>query len=220
MARDPDEGKGGKVAADFAAELTGLILPGFGTTAKWLTGQVSREWGRNRSAALYAAECASGLTREELGAAIAEDPRLVPLVTRLLHAAGMNGHDRTLEAMGAAFGDAVRHRDAIDECELILSSLADLTDAHTVVMLKLSEEAPVVEPYDPGRPDAQRARAWRPDLLFQAVPLPERVTVLCIAALVARGLIRVSDTWAGGYELTELGRVLLEVLKQHTTAKK
>jgi hypothetical protein len=215
MARGGGDSEGGKYVADYAGELAGLVAPGFGTVAKWLTGHASREWERNRSVALHAAEQLSGMTREEIGEAVAEDPRLVPLVTRLLHTAGTNGHDRTLKAMGAAFGDAVRHRDAIDECELILTSLADLTDAHTVVLLKLTEDAPYIEPYDPSRPDQQRGRAWQPQSLQQAVPLPSRVTALCAAALVARGLVRVSDTYAAGYELTELGVVLLEVLEQY-----
>jgi hypothetical protein len=58
----------------------------------------------------------------------------------------MNGSDRPLAAMGAAVGDADRLRDALDECELILTSVADLTDSHTLVLLKLTEVAPNSEP--------------------------------------------------------------------------
>src|SRR5688572_11370444 len=43
----------------------------------------------------------------------------------LLYAAGMNGHDSTLRAMGGALGYAVRDRESVDECEIILGALAD-----------------------------------------------------------------------------------------------
>jgi hypothetical protein len=121
--------------------------------------------------------------------------------------------------MGAAFGDAVRSREALDECELILTSLADLTETHTIVLLKLTEEAPNIEPPDPSKPDDQQriVRVWQLEGLQEAMaPIPARVTALCTATLTARGLIRTSDTYAAGFELTELGQVLLEVLEQHS----
>lgn len=215
MTRGTTESEPGKAAVDLAGELAGAALPGLGAVSKVFAVGLLREWGRNRSVALRAAERASGMTREEIGEAIAEDPRLVPLATRLLHAAGMNGHDRTLKAMGAAFGDALRDRQSVDECELILASLVDVTDAHTLIMIKLTETGPYTEPVDSNDPDRKRSRGWRPDTLQQAMPLPSRVTALCVAALIARGLVRISDTWAAVYELTELGRVLLEVVEQH-----
>lgn len=207
-----------EVSVDLAGELTGSLVPGLGAPAKLMARRVLQEWRRNGSVALGAAERTSGLTREEIGEAITEDPRLLPLATRLLYAAGMNGHDRTLAAMGAAFGDAVRSREALDECELILTSLADLTDFHTRVLLKLTEVAPNSAPPDANLPDDQQreTRQWTARFLREAMaPMAERVTTLCVAGLVARGLMRTTDTYLGGYELTELGRVLLDVLEQH-----
>jgi hypothetical protein len=47
----------------------------------------------------------------------------VPLFTRLLYAAGMNGHDDVLEALGQAFGDAVREPSKVNEAEPILAMM-------------------------------------------------------------------------------------------------
>jgi hypothetical protein len=218
MAGGQVEREGREASLDLAGELAGSLVPGLGAAAKVMARRVLQEWSRNGSVALRAAEKTSGLTREEIGEAVAEDPRLLPLATRLLHAAGMNGHDRTLAAMGAAFGDAVRSREALDECELILTSLADLTDSHTLVLLKLTEVAPNSEPHDANLPNDQQreAREWTARFLREAMtPMAERVTTLCVAALIARGLVRTTETYLGGYEVTELGRVVLDVLEQH-----
>ena len=124
MARGAGRNEGGENAIDLAGELAGAaLLPGFGAFTKVLARGLRQEWTRKGSVALRAAEKASGLTREEMGEAIAEDPRLLPLVTLLLYVAGMNGHDRTLAAMGTVLGDALRERKALDECELILPRL-------------------------------------------------------------------------------------------------
>lgn len=55
-----------------------------GVGLRRLTRAVIAEHKRNRSRALRAAELMSGLSREELAETIAENPRLVPLLTRVL----------------------------------------------------------------------------------------------------------------------------------------
>lgn len=53
----------------------------------------------------------SGLgSTEDLAAAIADRPQMIPLLTRVLFAAGMNGYDEVLEVLGAAVGTAVEMR--------------------------------------------------------------------------------------------------------------
>lgn len=124
-ARSEDDGPGG-TALEVAASLLDVALPGVGPVFKRLAGQTQAELMRARSVALAAAERSSEMTREELADAIARSPKLIPLVTRLLHAAGQNGYDKTLKAMGTAFGEAVLDPDRVDDCELLLTSLADL----------------------------------------------------------------------------------------------
>lgn len=66
------------------------------------------------------------MSREDLAEAIGENPQFVPLATRLLYAAGLNGHDETLRAMGTALGEALLNPNRLIDCELILTALADL----------------------------------------------------------------------------------------------
>jgi hypothetical protein len=149
------------------------------------------------------------MKREDIEEAIRTDPRLIPLMTRLLFAAGMNGHDRSLAAMGTAFGDAVRDRDSVDECELMLSSLTDLTDLHADVLLAAAG--------DPGLAGGKPKIGWRLDEMQERAGLSGRIAGLCVSTLVARGLVRVETDFFGSsaYIVTELGSVLLEVLQQH-----
>jgi hypothetical protein len=213
MAHGGDERQAGSVSVDLAGELAGAAVPGLGTITKVLATGLLREWGRNRSVALRAAEHASRMTREEIGEAITQDPRLVPLATRLLHAAGMNGHDRVLTAMGVVFGAAIRQRESLDECELILSSLADLTDIHAELLLLAGRRVP--------RPEgASEGLGWSLEDLQRDSGLPERLTALGVSGLTARGLLRMRSDFFGGlfYSSSELGAVLLEVLEQYAAA--
>ncbi len=214
MSKSPDRGgaadKVGGTTLEGLLAVVGVAFPGLGAGSQWVAKKLREEWERNGSTALLAAEYTSGRTREELAAEITEDPRLVPLVTRLLHAAGMNGHDSTLRAMGAAFGDAVRERDSIDECELILTSLTDLNEKHTRTLLLLSKEPPA-------RADGSDG-FWFPMDLEQHSELSPRITALCVATLVARGLAAASTGLGVGlhYKITSLGEVVLAVLSKYS----
>lgn len=209
---------------DLAGDLGGLAgVPLLGTGAKLVARALRTEWTRNRSVALRAAEETSGLTREDLCEQISEDPNLVPLLTRLLHAAGQNGHDRTLRAMGLAFGDAIRDRGRIDECEAILTSLADLGSTH-VQVLELLAQSPPIEP-------DRESRFWSRDEIGSAAQLPASLVLLVPAALISRGLVEqpaleeidggsVISAYTGNdvrLEITDLGRLVLEVI-QHWKA--
>jgi DNA-binding HxlR family transcriptional regulator len=169
---------------------------------KRLAAKIRKWYERRVSTALRAAERVSGMTRKQLGEAIAEDPQLVPLVTRVLYAAGMNGHDQTLAAMGSALGGAVRDRDRIDEMELILTALADLGPAHVRLLQALTV---------PG--------AWVSPVSVPETDLPPRVRDLCLATLISRGLVANSSGpgYRVRYDATELGRTLLDVLAELET---
>jgi hypothetical protein len=197
--------------AESLAGLAGIVVPGMGPVVKRLNAKVREEVQRNRSTALKAAEDASGLSREDIAERIAAEPRLVPLVIRLLHAAGMNGHERALRAMGTALGDAVCDRNSIDECELILTSLADLTEHHSRVLLVLSQDPPRL---------SGTKRYWWLELLQEQTDLPPRATTLCAAALVARGLVETSGLLDGvnAFQVTDLGWTVLALLDSYHDA--
>ena len=116
--------------------ITGNILAAL---AKRVSKKIREEWTRNSSKALRAAELASGLSREDLADRISEDPCLVPLVTRVIYAAGMTGQDTILRALGTALGDAVRDSEKIDEAELLLVGISNLR-AHHITILEIMED--------------------------------------------------------------------------------
>jgi hypothetical protein len=164
---------------------------------------------RHGSTALRAAEATSGLSREDLAERIAEDPRLLPLVTRLLYVAGMNGHDGTLGAMGAVFGETVRNPNTVDEAELLLTALADLNDTHARVLRVMTELPP---------PLAGSTAGWSWGTIAEPSGLSVRIVGLCIATLIARGLVRTHGLFPGGgttYLPTELGEAVIEALREH-----
>jgi len=198
----------GGEAFEFVLDLVGAAVPGTGVLGRRLLSKVREERTRRQSRALKMAEQRSGLSREDLAEKIVEEPQLIPLVTRLLHAAGMNSHDQTLDALGAAFGRAVAEADSRDECGLILIALADLTEDHTRTLLRLTEEPPKL---------TGTASVWTPDLLGNSGGLSPRTAALCLAALVARGLVE-NPTGFGGLtvlRVTALGFEVLAVLREY-----
>lgn len=201
-----------EVAADvLAVLLVGVPIPGMGVLTRRISRAVIDERRRRTSVALATAERLSGRTREELAQEIADDPALHPLLTRLLFAAGTNGHDRTLRAMGGALGEAVRERGRIDECDLLLQSLDGMTEDHVRLLNLISEPVP------------NGLDKWSPDALDAAHDLPALTYRLCRGSLVARGLTSEAADGGASYHdntrvrLTEAGEAVLGVLRQYGT---
>jgi hypothetical protein len=188
-----------------------LTLPFAGTIMGRMMGAVCAEWARNGSKALAVAQTVSGLSREDLAESIAQSPELIPLHTRLLYAAGMTGHDGTLRSMGAVLGDAVKNSDRINECELILTALTDLTPAHTQLLQVLSTDPPQIN---------EKVSLWYVDNLEERSGLPPSVVPLCLAAIVGRGLAATEPVYdlSFKYTITALGRTVLGVLEDWSGA--
>lgn len=208
MARD-----GESVADEIVGAAVGMLPvvgPFLGPVAERLSGSLRREHARNVSVALRAAERTSGLSREDLGEAIDQDPDLVPLVTRVLYAAGMTGSDEVLKLMGAALGDAINDRIRIDESEMVLAALTNLR-AHHLRVLELLAESPPPPPITDTQGGIGR---WWSRLIQERLDFSEEVVILCVAGLTSGGMLRTVATYGGdAYELTDLGRALLEVLE-------
>ena len=171
--------------------------------------RMREEWARNTSKALRAAERASGMTREQLADAISEDPRLIPLATRVLFAAGMTGQDSILRALGTALGGAVREPDKVDEAELLLIGMTDLRRHHVAILEIMSEDPP-----QPGRPGGGFVH-WHAGLITEKSGYSRDVVTICITGLLSSGLIRaMDDTYGAAYEISELGRTALAVVDQ------
>jgi hypothetical protein len=110
---------------------------------------VETEALQRRSVALAAAEKLSGSSREELAARIARAPRSVDRLIRLLHAAGLNGDDQTLQMMGAVLAEGLGaeeggERELEDEDDRVVDGLATLQQRH-VRMLGLIQLEPGID---------------------------------------------------------------------------
>lgn len=153
------------------------------------------------------------MSRESFAQRLEADPAVQPLLARLLFAAGMNGHDPTLAAMGTTFGTGLREPARLDECALILAALADLSAAHTSMLQTLSQEPPLL--------DKEKTRAWTAPTVSAATDLPATVTSLVLAALIARGLAQENNRGYGGgvLALTPLGTTVLELLQAYTAPR-
>jgi hypothetical protein len=191
-----------------AVETIPVLGPILAPFAKRLSGKIREEWDRNTSEALRAAERASGMSRERLADRMSEDPRLIPLVVRVLYVAGMTGQDAILRALGTALGDAVRIPENIDEAEILLIGMADLRGHHIDTLKIMTERLP-----HPTEPD--QFAYWTSESLANKSGYSRDLVNICIAGLVSSGLIRQADDAYGvAYEITELGRTALEVLNE------
>jgi hypothetical protein len=181
-------------------------IPGIGWAlgplAKRVGESIDREWKRNRSVAMKAAERAAGMSREDLEERIAAEPSVIPLTVRVLWAAGMNGNDATLKGMGRTLGHAVREPELIGEAELIVAAMTDFGPSHRAVLEALQAV--------PG------GEAWLHDKIVERVAAPRSVVRMAVSALVARGLIDIHAGYGGGvpYSISELGRTVLDVLRE------
>jgi hypothetical protein len=153
------------------------------------------------------ASVSSGLEPDEVVQRLLTTDELQPLVMRVLDAAARTDSTRKLRMLGTILGEAISNRPRpLDEDLLIVAALDDLEPAHLRVLEVL--ERPVD---DPQNPDAR----WWAGNLENAVP---DLTVVGrqagIGGLLHHGLaVQTSLYGAIGYEITEFGRAMLEVIR-------
>jgi hypothetical protein len=202
-----------EAAEDTGEALVGLIPfvgPLIAPLGKRLARAVAREHRLNVSIALKAAERESGMSREDLAEAIADNPRLVPLLTRLLNCAGMNGQDQTLRLMGAALGNAAQSPERIDEADLILRVLEGLTSQHFALLRVIATPAPQLT-------DVGGALGWFSANLADVTGLSSDVLNICLDGLIGAGLIRLQEIMGGNtYAATATGHTVLQLLDRLT----
>jgi hypothetical protein len=199
-----------ELVEDIAGDAVAALIPMGGTLGKRLARSLTSEWRRNTSNALGAAVEASGLSREDFAEWIAEDGRAVPLYLRVLWAAGMNGHDQTLRAMGAVLGSAAHATargddDAFEEAELALRAMSDLTPRHFRVLRVLSEGRVVkAEGAEPNYGQ------FAPDHVASEAGMRSEVAHQCLLNLAGAGLATTLNLINGiAYPITDLGRAVI-----------
>lgn len=221
------------LTADLVKSGADALLPGLGALGGVLADAVRLEWQRNTSRALRAAEKAAGLSREDLEELLASHPKTIPLLVQVLYAAGTNGHDRTLRAMGAGLGlaaEATRRTDrhALADIEGALRGMRDFDDRHFLVLgylapleLTLDDERAVPD-YTPFATEA----------IARAAGLTDASAKACCLSLASAGLLHqapavtvrdtgrdMPDVYLHGdhvaYLATALGRALCEAARLH-----
>ncbi len=231
----------GKVARYLgaAAGLVPVVGPIAQEFTESATQAVLAEHARARSVALRAAEESSGLTREEISDLLVQKPAVVPLVTRVLFLAGMNGHDEILEMLGGVLGSILLAPDDTEEAELILAGIADLKRIHLQVLrvlhqppqarVKASESSSPKEQYGAARtdeglphrePDAegyvmQDADTWNAEALAFITGLALTRTQLALAGLMNSGFALSPAVLDGpGYCISPAGEVVYEAVQR------
>ena len=193
--------------AQILGDIASSLLPGSGPVFERLASKTQEEWVRNRSLALAVAERVSGLSREELAERIAEDPRLIPLLTRLAFTAGMTGRDELLKTLGAAFGHAVAAPESIDACEAVLTGAATL-QPYDVSVLRAMGGEPVLS-------GAETDESRTTKIVAVEVRLSASAVDASLARLNAAGFVTVFHGVFGGgssYAVNEIGTVLVDLL--------
>ena len=142
------------------------------------------------------------------------DPRLVPLYLKVLWAAGMNGHDEVLQAMGCALGSAL-HAAASDDvttledAELALRAMGDLTPRHFVVLRVLAKQSNAMQPS--GNRDLG---ASTPEAVAKETGFSDDVTHQCLLNLAGAGLAQARSVYGGtAYPITNLGLAVIAAAK-------
>ncbi len=207
MARRDDDSLG----VDVTQDVTNLLGPIGSSVGKRMYRAVAAEWQRNSSTALRAAETAAGLTREQIEEWAEAEPRAIPLFLKVLWAAGMNGHDDTLHAMGTVLGAAARataagNDDGFETAELALRAMDDLTPRHFRVLAMAVTG--VFSYTEDGGPFLDTVA---PDEVSSRLGMRPEVVQQCLVNLLGAGLVRTQPFWAGtAYPVTDLGRAVVQ----------
>ncbi|WP_139175426.1 hypothetical protein [Nocardioides lianchengensis] len=198
-----------------AGEALGALVPGTSTIGEKAAGLVRQEWARLTSRALKVAEEHSGLTREEFTDWVEAEPRAVPLYMKVLWAAGMNGHDATLRAMGAVLGEAANATARKDEegftrAELALQAMTDLGPLHFRVLAVLADSVVVTE-----QDGGDNLGQFVAEYVATKAAMSEVVVEHCLLNLANSGLTKLTSVLGGNaYPLTDLGRAVLRAAEE------
>lgn len=203
------------LADSLAGDALALAMPFGNTVGQRVAGTIRREWGRLTSNAISAAERVSGLPREDIQEWIEQEPHAMPLYLKVLWAAGMNGYDTTLQAMGAVLGEAARasadhDEEAFARAELALQAMSNLGPTHFRVLAALDEG--VVIPTDG---DGQNLSQFTSAHVSGVAGVSEPMAALCLLNLANCGLTELTSVFGGNaYPLTDLGRAVLRAAEQ------
>lgn len=207
MTGDDGDSYGIEVMSELAGAIP-FVGPVTAPAGRRFARVLQREWSRNRSRVLELACHQAGLSREDLAERLERHPELVPLVTRVLHEAGMTGADRPLRVLAGYLGDALAEPSHAEDVAVILATLNGLAEAHIRLLEMLA--TPIYDHTD----------KWHRGSVHARSPYREEVTTSAFRKLVDLGLVDdgtlsrdlLSDSAVPTISVTQLGRDLLAVV--------
>ncbi len=139
---------------------------------------------------------------------VASDPQLVPLLIRVLRAAGSVGYDGALDAMAEALGGALKDPAKVDEAFLIVPALESFGPYHGLILEQVARHSGTTAEGESKHP------TWIEPSLVEATGLPSAVVALCVADLRRAALVSSVVTWGGelGMGITNAGVAVLAAL--------
>jgi hypothetical protein len=198
--------------ADGIASALGLAVPGVGEIAQGhLAKLIRKSFGELTSGrrVIRAVERSTGMSYEDVVEAIEEDPRLQPVALRVLVAAVQTGHHKTLDALGATFGIALAERPRLDEVELMLIAIKELTAQHFALLETLASPPPPEQ-------SADEASQWHGVNLAQWLGWTQGLVYMVLPGLFSAGLVETPPSIGfSGFRFfrpSEMGSVMLDVL--------
>ena len=173
------------------------------------------EWRRNAEVALEAAADSAQLPPEEFLSVVENDPRLSALALRVLESVRFSANERKIRALGALLGGEVARRgERVDEALLLADAVSQLEAPHVLVLeaMEVFERREHERRAATNDPNDKKVAWFEP--LAEISGLPNHVVQLALATLVRSGALSPIPAWdVQGYELSEAGRAVLEVLR-------
>lgn len=171
----------------------------------WISHCIAEFQEYGRELATGAADAAQ-TSEDEIVQRILEDKTLQRLVRQVVDAAARTASTRKLRALGAVLGEAATSRPRrVDEDVLIIAALRDLEAAHLRVLEVLEGQA------DRNNPNIGWTRSAIEGSISDLTDLGRQAA---LGGLVSHGLVATTSLFGDiGYELTDFGRAMLEVLR-------
>lgn len=193
-------------------------VPGGNAAEAGIRGLIRRlreEHARNTSVAWRAATAAWGLSREDLVEFVEENPRGVPMYLLILHAAGTNGYEETLRAMGAVFGAAASSAklgnvSEVARADAALRAMSDLTPHHFRALKHFLDHPP-----EPTADSSLNYRDSTHEAVAVALDVPVGDAAQYLLNLARAGLVTMIGLTDGhtGHEATVVGRAVSDAAR-------
>lgn len=206
-------------AADSAGQDLLSMLASPAKAVSKVASLILQEWSVNSSVVMAVAERTAGMSREDIVDRLEANPELVPLLSRLLHEAGLTGQHKILESLGATFGHGISNPEKAGDIQVILGELGSLKDSD-IIVLKVMSEADSVFASQKTPKEIEHEQNPNPKAVHVVAPqvnLTAESSVSAMTRLTGHGFAQKEPgmVWGGDwYKLSDLGLLLCGALTE------